>query len=285
MNTQHIVTFEVSAQHAGIVLEKLETSWGHPVIQLERPGHPFVWLELYLEQAAEAEIIKTVASSWPEIRAAAIRAESPRDWKTFWRHHFHATNIGRHLRIIPVWEETPAYQPGDRKIIWLDPGLSFGTGDHFTTRFCLEMIDRLVPTGRVNSMLDVGTGSSILAIAAHILGVPRITGIDNDAYALDQARENLKLNNVTSGVELQVADITDQHIEGSFDLVCANVYTSVLLSMAGSLVASTGTYLVLSGIRDPELDEVGRVYREYGLNEIFRDGNGEWGGLAFEKTR
>jgi len=283
MKTQHIVTLEVSMQHASAVLEKLESSWGHPVIQLERPGHSFVWLELYLEQAAEAEIIKTVANGWPEVRAAAIRAESPRDWKTFWRHHFHATNIGQHLRIVPVWEESSAYCAGDQKVIWLDPGLSFGTGDHFTTRFCLEMIDRLVPAGGINSMLDVGTGSSILAIAAHGLGVPAITGIDNDAYALDQARDNLRINDISGGITLEVADITGKPVAGSFDLVCANVYTSVLLSIVGPLVTSTGRYLVLSGIRDPELDEVGRVYREHGMTEIFRDGNGEWGGLAFEK--
>lgn len=284
MNTQHIVTLEVGRQHADQVMEKIESSWGHPVIQLERPGHAFVWLELYIEQPAEAEIIRMVAAGWPEVRAAAVRAESPRDWKTFWRHHFHATNIGHHLRIVPVWEEASAYESGDRKVIWLDPGLSFGTGDHFTTRFCLEMIDRLVPPGGINSMLDVGTGSSILAIAAHILGVSRIIGIDHDAYALDQARENLKLNAIATGVELKVSDITEAPVEGAFDLVCANVYTSVLLSIAGPLVGCTGRYLVLSGIRDPELDEVGRVYREYGMTEIFRDGNGEWGGLAFEKT-
>jgi len=284
MNTQHIVTLEIGRQHADQVMEKIESSWGHPVIQLERPGHAFVWLELYIEQPAEAEIIRMVAAGWPEVRAAAVRTENPRDWKTFWRHHFHATNVGDHLRIVPVWEEASAYESGDRKVIWLDPGLSFGTGDHFTTRFCLEMIDRLVPAGGIDSMLDVGTGSSILAIAAHILGVSRIIGIDHDAYALDQARENLKLNAIATGVELKVSDITEAPVEGAFDLVCANVYTSVLLSIAGPLVDCTGRYLVLSGIRDPELDEVGRVYREYGMAEIFRDGNGEWGGLAFEKT-
>ncbi len=283
MSGHDILTLEVPLSEATPVAGRIASSFGCATVQLERPNHERAWLELYFDEPGRAEIIAAAVHAWPEVIATAIRRETPRDWQTFWRHHFHAVNIGQHLRIVPVWAPEPPAHAGDRAIIHLDPGLSFGTGDHFTTRFCLEMIDRLVPAGDVSSMLDVGTGSSILAIAAGKLGVARILAIDHDAIALEQARENLRLNGLEGSVELRVGDVMKERTEGSFDLVCANVYTTVLLSIAPALVAGTRKYLVLSGIRDPELDQVAHAYAAAGLDEIFRDGNGEWGGLAFRK--
>jgi ribosomal protein L11 methyltransferase len=170
-----------------------------------------------------------------------------------------------------------------RETIWLDPGLSFGTGDHFTTRFCLEMIDRVVDGKEIASMLDVGTGSSILAIAAARLGTRKTVGTDNDEIALEQARKNVELNGLAGQIELYTSDIMLAAPEGAFDLVCANVYTTVLIAIAPALAASTKKILVLSGIRDHELDEVAMAFTARGMKEFFRDGDGEWGGLAFRK--
>lgn len=266
------------------VADRLESEWGYSIIQLERPGHEYGWLEIYFEQPGEAEITAAAISGWDGIRGYQVRQESPRDWQTFWRHHFHATDIGKQLRIVPIWERDMASPDPERKIIWLDPGLSFGTGDHFTTRFCLEMIDRLAPSGQIQSMLDIGTGSGILALAAKLLGVKKVVGTDHDAIALEQARENLALNGNTDEIELIVSDILQDPPQGSFDLVCANVYTTILIEIAPGVVASARRYVVLSGIRDPELELVAEAYRNQGMTEIFRDGNGEWGGLAFKKN-
>lgn len=281
--SSYIVTLEVPLDRMESIAQQLEDAWSLPVIQLERPGHPNAWLELYVDDAASAEIMLRAAQNEPGIIAGSIRQESTRDWQTFWRHHFHATEIGQRLKIIPVWEKDSAGDAGGRHIIWLDPGLSFGTGDHFTTRFCLEMIDRLVDGQSITSMLDVGTGSSILAIAAAKLGSRRTAGFDNDEIALQQARENIRLNGLDGKIELSVADITQQPPEGSFDLVCANVYTTILISMADALIGCTKKSLVLSGIRDPELDDVANAFTRRGMIETYRDGNGEWGGLAFAK--
>jgi ribosomal protein L11 methyltransferase len=289
--THHILTLEILRNDAESLAERIEADWGYSVIQLERPNHDRAWLEMYFEQAMEAEIAATVMGAWPEVFGHQIRQESPRDWQTFWRHHFHTSSIGQHLRIVPIWEKDHAGEAvGGRQTIWLDPGLSFGTGDHFTTRFCLEMIDRLVPAAAarnqpVRSMLDVGTGSAILAIGARLLGVEKVCGFDYDAIALEQAFENVALNGLTGQIALSVSDITrDPPPEGSFDLVCANVYTTILLQIAPSVCACSGRYLVLSGIRDPELDQVSIAYTALGFEEIFRDGNGEWGGLAFQRV-
>ncbi|HMO50617.1 MAG TPA: 50S ribosomal protein L11 methyltransferase [Kiritimatiellia bacterium] len=279
----YIVTLEVAVGALESLAERIGETWGLPVIQLERPGHDRGWLELYVEEPDQAEIIRTVMAGWPEIMATQIRRETPRDWQVFWRHHFHATLIGRHLRIVPLWEKESAPEMPERKTIWLDPGLSFGTGDHFTTRFCLDRIDHWTPGGRVRSMLDVGTGSSILAIAARLLGAEHVVGLDHDAIALEQARENIRLNGLEGQIELTVSDILAEPPKGSFDLVCANVYTTVLLQIAPALARCTGRYLALSGIRDPELETVSAAYTALGLMEVFRDGDGEWGGLAFER--
>lgn len=281
----HIVTLEVPTAHLERIAAEIESRWERTAIQLERPNHDRAWIEIYFEDSSEAEIFRAATATRPDILATAIRRENPRVWQTFWRYHFHATRIGQHLQIIPVWEKDTADLAPRRKTIWLDPGLSFGTGDHFTTRFCLERIDAIVPGGGIRSMLDVGTGSSILAMAARMLGVQRVLGVDNDAIALEQARENLRLNNLEGQVELEVSDILDHPPQGAFDLVCANVYTTVLIALAPALTACTKKHLVLSGIRDPELDEVAAAFVARGMTERFRDGNGEWGGLAFEKSK
>jgi len=280
----YILTLEIDRIEIESVAERIESDWQFSVIQLERPGHDRAWLEMYFEHPAEADIAATVMRAWPEVHAAQIRTESPRDWQTFWRHHFHTTLIGDHLRIVPVWEKEHVNVDPERISIWLDPGLSFGTGDHFTTRFCLEMIDRLVPGGKVQSMLDIGTGSSILAIAARHLGVKKALALDHDAIALEQARENIAMNGLDGKIDLKVSDILTDPPNGSFDLVCANVYTSILIEIAPAVCACTGMYAVLSGIRDPELDLVAAAYTAQGFEEFFRDGNGEWGGLAFKRT-
>ncbi len=287
----HILTLEVRKKDAEQLAGRIESEWGYSVIQLERPNHDRSWLEMYFTQPGEAEIAAAVMRKWKVVVGHQIREESPRDWQTFWRHHFHTTEIGRRLRIVPVWEKEQAGRArAGRKTIWLDPGLSFGTGDHFTTRFCLEMIDRLVPAAHggkpaIRSMLDIGTGSAILAIAARLLGVEKVAGFDHDAIALEQAHENVALNRLTGKIKLGVADITTDPPKGSFDLVCANVYTTILLQIAPAVCACTRRHLVLSGIRDPELDQVSMAYAAMGFEEMFRDGNGEWGGLALQRVK
>ncbi len=281
--THTILTLEISTDLAEALAERIDTEWNLPVIQLERPNHNRAWLEMYFNQPGEAEIARAVMAAWPEVHATGLRQESPRDWQRFWRHHFHAVNIGERLRIVPVWTPEAAETHPPRSVIWLDPGLSFGTGDHFTTRFCLERLDQWVEAAPAPTMLDVGTGSAILAIAARRLGASHCTGLDHDATALEQARENVRLNGLDGQIDLRVADILETPLEGSFDLVCANVYTTILLDIAPALVRCTAGKLALSGIRDPDLERVAAVYSGYGMKEIFRDGDGEWGGLAFEK--
>jgi len=116
--------------------------------------------------------------------------------------------------------------------------------------------------------------------------VRRVLGTDNDAQALEQARRNLALNRLSRRIRLAVMDITTAPPPGRFDLVCANIYARILIEVAPALVRCAQKHLVLSGIREHELDGVAETYLDLGLREIGRDGDGQWGGLVLEcRTR
>jgi ribosomal protein L11 methyltransferase len=164
----------------------------------------------------------------------------------------------------------------------MDPGLSFGTGDHFTTRFCLELLDQLCQKIAPKSLLDVGTGSGLLAIAAARLGCPRVLAVDNDPQAIAHAKENVEMNSVDSQVELRVMDITDGFPPAPFDVVCANLYGQLIMEAAPTLAHCATRRLILSGMREAELDPVAEALILLGAREIVRDGDGQWGGLMLD---
>lgn len=277
-----VLTVETEADRADDLAAALEQRWQCAAVQIQHPNSNRAWVELYFEQDIEALLAAHAVRNWPGVIAAQPRVCRGRDWQSFWKHHFKTRNVGQHLCIRPIWEKGDAAIKA-RKTIWLDPGLSFGTGEHFTTRFCLEQLDRLCGNASVRSMLDVGTGSGILAIAAARLGVKRVTAFDHDAQALEQARENFRRNRVSRIIQSSVLDMEkDAFPKGPFDLVCANVYSRLLIEAAPALARATRRHLVLSGIRELELDSVASAFIAVGGQEIVRDGDGEWGGLVLK---
>ncbi|RNC72238.1 MAG: 50S ribosomal protein L11 methyltransferase [Desulfuromonadales bacterium] len=191
------------------------------------------------------------------------------DWATGWRQHFAPARIGRHLVIKPTWEPfTP--EAGDL-IIELDPGMAFGTGTHPTTKLCLEALEKL---GHPGDVLDVGTGSGILAIAAAKLGAPRVVGTDIDPDAVEVARDNCTLNQVT--VELCTTPLAA--IPGRFQVVLANILAEDLVRMAGDLTAmvASGGHLILSGILVEREPFVIDGFARTGLSHIETTREGEW---------
>jgi ribosomal protein L11 methyltransferase len=280
-----VLTIETNARRAEALAARLEARWQHPPVIVQRPFADRAWIDLYFDRDIEAFLAAVAIRNWPGVRAAQPRVCRQRDWQSFWRDHFKIRDVGRRLRIQPVWEKRAALPKG-RKRIWLDPGLSFGTGEHFTTRFCLEQIDRLSAGGRARSVLDVGTGSGILAIAAARLGVPRVVAIDYDPQAVAQARANARLNRIGTRVRFAVRDFAAKGLpKGRFDLVCANVYSRLLTDAAPALARAARAHVVLSGIREAELDGVADAYLALGMRETVRDGDGEWGGLVFSWIR
>jgi ribosomal protein L11 methyltransferase len=281
MSSSTVLTLETTLARSDSLAAELEARLHRSVVQLQRPDGDQVWLELYFDKEVEALLAQRAAEHLPGVLGTALRGCADRDWKSFWRHHFHAHNVGTRLRIVPVWEARTD-RSGRRIRLLLDPGLSFGTGEHFTTRFCLESIDRLCRKNRPTSMLDVGTGSGILALAAVKLGVKQVTAYDHDAQALVHARSNLRRNGVRSRVKFGVHDLLKDPPPGRFDLVCANVYGRVLMDAAPTLARCVNRRLVLSGLREHELDGLAEVYQALGGREVARDGDGQWGGLVFD---
>ncbi len=256
-------------------------------VQLEQPGANHIWLESYFATPGEASMAaEQVRRAEQPIHTVAIRRCDARDWHTFWQKHFKSQRIGQRLYLCPSWEEV---QPDGQAcvILRITPGLSFGTGDHFTTRFCLEMIDRLSASiNPCKSLWDAGCGSGILAVAGALLGMQPVLGTDSDPVCLDQARANATLNNVLDRAEWKTADIlveSDAPQRTRYDLVCANLFANLLQQAAEILWSRTGRYLALSGIREMEVDGVAETYRSLGAYEIVRDGDGEWAGLLFER--
>ncbi len=192
------------------------------------------------------------------------------DWETAWKQYYHAMDIGRRLAIVPSWEE---YETG-RTVLRMDPGMAFGTGTHETTALCLTVLDELVKGGE--RVLDIGTGSGILAIAALLLGAKTAEGVDIDPMCVRTAGENAELNGVQDRFRVLVGDLSDK-ASGKYDLITANIVANAILHLAPAvpaLLAENGTFIA-SGIIDTRRDEVADGLRAAGLEVVeIREENG-----------
>ena len=203
------------------------------------------------------------------------------DWKLSYRKHFKTEVISPRLVVRPPWEAvTPA--PG-QKVLTLDPGIAFGTGQHPTTRACLDAIDALAVEGTDRSFLDVGCGSGILSIAAALEGFRDVHGFDNDPDAVRNANENAEANGL--GALFSDGDLSVPGTAVPADVVAANVLAPVLVRFArevGALV-NPGGRLILSGILDEQYDEVRAAYAALGFTELSNRLIGEWRTGLFAK--
>jgi ribosomal protein L11 methyltransferase len=172
------------------------------------------------------------------------------DWRDSYKAHFKAWRFGR-LHWVPVWErDTFALPPGD-KVLWLDPGLAFGTGNHETTRLCVERLVALAEEkGTAARVVDAGCGSGILALSAALLGFGDVVGFDNDPEAVRISRENAALNELVERVQFFTGDLVSGLAGRKAEIVLANIQADVLMRFAPELVAAVapGGTLVLSGI-------------------------------------
>ena len=278
-NTRGRLSITVRSQHTQVIYDWLYEAFSISPVETRHPQSTIVQLDTYFETLLHAQIaFQVLPNSLPILHAEAneLRAE---EWTTFWQHHFKIEEIGRHLRIVPYWEEPPA---DDRKNLIINPGLSFGTGGHFTTRFCLEQLEIALQQKQPQSLLDAGSGSGILSIAAHKLGIKKIHPFDLDPIATEQAQANASINQIA--LPFQTANLLDDDLHlPKADLICANILTGVLLQAAQKLLQIANQRLILSGIREIEADAVADTFIQYGAREVSRDGNGEWCGIVLDK--
>jgi ribosomal protein L11 methyltransferase len=234
--------------------------------------------EIVARLARYRDSLKTLGLAGGENRIA-VREIPTEDWGRAWKAHFRPLPVGRRLVIAPPWEDEGF--PADRRVVRIDPGMSFGTGHHATTRMCLEALEAFmdgwdsVPGPRV---LDVGTGTGILGIAAAVLGAERVVACDIDPEACAAAARNCALN--AGADRIQILHGGPEALKGGveFELVVANLDTKTLYPLVGTLqgLLASGGRLVVSGILVEEEETLTGAAAASGLRVISGSSDGEW---------
>jgi ribosomal protein L11 methyltransferase len=224
------------------------------------------WLAGYFEnelavRTALREIAEFIDPEWlatePELR------ELPdTDWKESYKAHFKAWSFGP-LHWVPVWERESFRLPEGERVLWLDPGMAFGTGNHETTRLgCERLVQFAAERGTTGRVIDAGCGSGILALSAVKLGFGRVVAFDNDALSVDVSKENAELNGLAGEVDFFVGDLVSGLAGRQAELVLANIQSDVLMCFSRELLGAVapGGQLALSGILARELVRVREAF-------------------------
>ncbi len=188
---------------------------------------------------------------------------SEEDWADKWKAFFKPTPVGERLFVRPIWIDE--YDAGDRAVLNIEPGAAFGTGTHETTRLCLETLDKIIKDG--DTVLDIGCGSGILAIASMLLGAKEGFGVDIDPLAVKTAKENGLMNNFKEPeLTFVCGDLADKVIK-KYDVVVANIVADIIILFSTQVKAfmKPGAKFIASGIIDTRADEVCLALQNAGL--------------------
>lgn len=192
------------------------------------------------------------------------------DWRNNWKKYFFPIPVGEKLLIRPTWRDE--YDAGERKVINIDPGMAFGTGNHETTRLCLACLEKYITEGK--TILDVGCGSGILSIAGILLGCSSAFGVDIDPTAVRTAKENAEVNNVTDKCEFVAGNLTDK-VQGTYDVVVANIVADAIIMLSKDVrqFMNEDSVYIMSGIIESRCDEViDAVTKDFDIVETYTDG-------------
>lgn len=280
------------------VTELLTDIFGQPAIGYTHLESGRTTVSLYLTEksawsaAAQARLkdgLHRVRTSGLEAGACQVAFKSVRreDWAESWKRHFKPMVFGPALLVKPSWSR--ARPRKGQALVVLDPGLSFGTGQHPTTGFCLRQLAARRKPGQALSLLDIGTGSGILAIAAAKLGYAPIEAFDFDPDAVRIARENCRINGVSQQVRPRRQDVTKIPLQSRrrYDVVCANLIANLLLAERQRLIARVAHdgMLVLAGILATEFGQVQAAFEAAGMRLLASRKEKEWRSGAFVFSR
>lgn len=229
------------------------------------------------------DLIARLNKHLPADAQAVCQAESviEQDWNSNWKKHFKPFKLTSRLVIKPSWEPYTPEPP--ELVIEMDPGMAFGTGLHASTRLALLLIEGLFQQKKYPAtVLDVGTGTGILAMACALYGAGKVIGLDNDIDARTAARENISKNNLTS---VSIVDDELSEVAGQYELVIANITYDILSSLAQDIVnhLAPGGNVVLSGILTGEQEEnIKKTFAHLGLSATQTRQQDEWSGILLK---
>ena len=206
------------------------------------------------------------------------------NWQSNWMVHYKVERVSRFVTIVPQWED---YQPAiDEKVVYLDPGLAFGTGNHPTPQLGIQALEMNMRGGE--RVLDIGTGSGILAFVARELGASQVWGYDLDPQAVESANLNLQYQkgNITTPIEFAVNDLL-KGVEHQAEIIVANILPHILVNMLddASKLLVEGGHLILGGILKEKGPEIEAALSEFGWTIIQKNNLHEWLGYVAQKER
>lgn len=271
--------------------ERLFGPAGDPADPIPPPGERTLLTAWFPPEADLSALRGEVGTFLPSLRgifgddAASLEGVAETEdpgWGEAWKEHFRPAKAGERIVVRPSWEP---YEPAPGEVVLtIDPGQAFGTGSHETTRLCLRFLEEILarpdPPGRI---LDVGTGTGILGIAALRLGAREATGIDVDPKAVETALENARTNGV--GDRFRAATGPLPSLPTDFDLAVANLTAEVLLEMAGELAGRVrpGGLLLLSGIVEEKKEWVRDGFLPLGFRPVGERSEGQWTALLLRR--
>ena len=248
---------------------------------LEHKGKFAVVKGYFSEEDNIDEIIAYINEKVEEIKALGIDVGEGKvefekmyeeDWANNWKKYYKPSKVGEKIVVKPIWEE---YEAKDEElVVELDPGMAFGTGEHETTRMCIQALEKYVQ--KDSTVFDVGCGSGILAIAAAKLGAKLAAGVDLDPVAVESAKENVGFNNIDN-IEILHGNLIEV-IDGKADIVVANIIAEIIciLTEDVSRVIKPNGYFITSGIIHDRVEMVTNKLEECGFEVVKVNKDGEW---------
>ena len=214
----------------------------------------------------------------PAPNEVSMTALSDEYWATAWKKYYHPVRVTRYLTIVPSWEQYQPVQSGEL-VLRLDPGQAFGTGTHPTTKLCLQALETVINGGE--HLIDVGTGSGVLSIAAKAMGVGAVEAYDLDDVAVASAQTNLDLNPVAKDVHVAANDLL-AGIDTQADIIVANILAEIIIPLVPQARQNLkrGGYFITSGIIDDKFQVVMTTIKEAGFQITQHTQMGDWHGIV-----
>jgi len=242
----------------------------------KKPDEPLIVTGFFLEPVSLEDVEDAIGDEFEihgidrdEVHSIEFRTVEEEDWLATWKKHWQPTEVGRFI-IAPPW--APVRDTAEKFVIKIEPSMAFGTGTHETTQLCLEALGDIITPGM--SVIDVGTGTGVLAIAAAKLGCKHIRAFDTDAPSVSIAEQNAEANGVIGAINFFEGTI-DENTHPS-DLIIANLTLDVIKPMLGQLVQKADIWLLLSGILVDQRDEIEAELKKFEIGDLKFKTKGEW---------